>query len=88
MTSFASANKYQTLDIATTDNKLADLLTAPEIPMDLTATVFPVEAVDLTAPELPVDDVYSDKAPTHVNPGDTDFLLGNTLTNALWCIDD
>ena len=79
MTSFASANTYQTLDTTTTDNELADLLTAPEIPMDLTATVFPVEYVDLTAPEFPVDDVGGDEAPPPVDPGDTDVALGNAL---------
>ncbi len=79
ITSFASANTYQTLDTTTTDNELADLLTAPEIPMDLTATVFPVEYVDLTAPEFPVDDVGGDKAPPPVDPGDTDVALGNAL---------
>jgi hypothetical protein len=88
MTSFASANMYQTLDIATTDDKLADLLTAPEIPMDPTATVFPMEAVDLAAPEFPVDDVYGNKAHTHVNPRDTDVALGNALTNVLQRLDD
>ena len=75
MTSFASANTYQTLDIATTDDESADLLTAPEIPMDLPAMVFPVEDVDLTAPEFPVNDVGGDKAPPPVDPGDTDVAF-------------
>jgi hypothetical protein len=83
MTSFTSANTYQTLDIATTDDKSANLLTAPEIPMDPTARVFAVEAVDLTAPEFPVYDVYGDMTHIHVDPGNTDVALGNALTNAL-----
>ena len=56
--SFAIANTYQTLDnattddVETTDDELANLLTAPELPVDLHTVEFPVEDEDLNAPEL------------------------------------
>ena len=52
MTSFASENAYQTLDNATTDDESANLLTPPELPVDLPTSVFPVEDVAIDAPEL------------------------------------
>jgi len=52
MTSFASANMYQTLDNTTTDDESANLLTPPELPVDLPTSVFPVEDVAINAPEL------------------------------------
>ena len=61
MTSFASVNTYQTLDNGTTDDESANLLTAPELPVDLPTLVFPVEDVVLNAPELlDVDDPPND----------------------------
>ena len=68
MTSFASVNTYQTLDNATTDDESANLLTAPELPVDLPTLVFPVEDVVLNAPELldvdnPPNDVGVDGPP-------------------------
>jgi hypothetical protein len=58
MTSFASANTYQTLDNSTTDDESADLLTAPEFPVDPTATVFPLEdsECELVRTVFPVED--------------------------------
>ena len=52
MTSFAYKNAYQTLDNATTDDESANLLTPPELPVDLPTSVFQVEDVAINAPEL------------------------------------
>ena len=77
MTSFASANTYHTLDNAMTDDESANLLTAPELPVDLPTMVFPVEDVDLNAPEL------LDIGGPPIDPGD-----GNAISTALRRLDE
>jgi hypothetical protein len=77
MTSFASANTYHSLDNATTDDESANLLTAPELPVDLPTMVFPVEDVDLNAPEL------LDVVGPPIDPGD-----GNAISTALQRLDE
>jgi hypothetical protein len=77
ITSFASANTYHTLDNATTDDESANLLTAPDLPVDLPTMVFPVEDVDLTASEL------LDVGGPPIDPRD-----GNAIATALRCLDE
>ena len=77
MATFATVNTYQTLDNATTDDELANLLTAPELPVDLPTVVFPVEDVDLNAPEL------LDVGGPPIDTGD-----GNAILTALRRLDE
>ena len=77
MTSFASANTYQTLDNATTDDELANLLTPPELPVDLPTSVFLGEDVAINAPEL-----------LSVNEPPIDLGDGNVISTALRRLDE
>ncbi len=78
MTSFASANTYQTLDNVTTDDESANLLPTPELPVDIPTLVFPVEDVVFNAPTLldvdgPPNDVGVDGPP--IDLGDENAIL-------------
>jgi hypothetical protein len=99
MTSFASENAYHTLDTATTDDESDNLLTAPELPVDLPTSVFPVEDVALNAPELldvnnpPIDlgellDVDDPTIDLGVDGPCIDLGDGNTISTALRRLDE
>ena len=94
-------NTYQALDTATTDHEstdllsapdlheeLPDLLSTPEIPVDLTPPVLHVADLDLTAPKFIVDVAIGDAAPPPVAPEASDASLGDVLTCALQRLDD
>ncbi len=70
------------------DSLNLDLLSTPEIPVDLTPPVLHVANVDLTAPEFIVDVAIGDAAPPPVAPEASDATLGDVLTCALHRLDD
>jgi hypothetical protein len=86
MTSFASANAYQTLDNATTDDESANLLTAPDLPVDLPTSVFLVEDVALNAPELL--NVNNPPIDLGVDGPRINLGAGNTISTALRRLDE